>query len=84
MTDQVKKIQELEQTVAQLKIRAFDAGEIAQQQAQLAEGFKSVIVQIAGIVGLTQDAEITTDDVVKAVQALVPVEKATEFEPVTE
>lgn len=73
MTDQTKKIQELEQTVAQLKIRAFDSAELAQQQAQLAEGFKNVVIQIAGIVGLPQDAEITTDDVLKAVSDLVPV-----------
>lgn len=73
MTDQTKKIQELEQTVAQLKIRAFDSAELAQQQAQLAEGFKNVVIQIAGIVGLSQDAEITTDDVLKAVSDLVPV-----------
>lgn len=73
MTDQIKKIQELEQTVGQLKIRAFDSAELAQQQAQLAEGFKNVIIQIAGIVGLPQDAELTTEDVIKAVQALAPV-----------
>lgn len=73
MTDQTKKIQELEQTVAQLKIRVFDASELSNQQTQLAEGFKNVVVQIAGIVGLPQDAEITTDDVIKAVQNLVPV-----------
>lgn len=74
MTDQTKKIQELEQTVAQLKIRVFDASELSNQQAQLAEGFKNVIIQIAGIVGLPQDAELTTEDVVKAVQALAPVQ----------
>lgn len=73
MTDQTKKIQELEQTVAQLKIRVFDVSEVSNQQTQLAEGFKNVIIQIAGIVGLPQDAEITTDDVLKAVSDLVPV-----------
>lgn len=74
MTDQIKKIQELEQTVGQLKIRAFDAAELAQQQAQMAEGFKNVIVQIAGIVGVELTDQVTTDDVIKAVQALVPVQ----------
>ena len=73
MTDQIKKIQELEQTVAQLKIRAFDNAEIAQQQSQLAEGYKQVIIQIADIVGLQQDAEITTDDVLEAVKSLITV-----------
>lgn len=74
MTDQTKKIQELEQTVAQLKIRVFDASELANQQMQAAEGFKKVVVQIASIVGLQITEEVTTDDVVKAVQALVPVQ----------
>lgn len=71
MTDQTKRIQELEQTVAQLKIRVFDMAEHNQQQAQLTEGFKGVVTQIADIVGLSQDAEITTDDVLQAVRDLV-------------
>ena len=56
MTDQVQKIAQLEQVIAQLKVRVFDASESAQQQHEIAEGFKSAIIQIATAVGLPHDA----------------------------
>lgn len=75
MTDQVQKIAQLEQVIAQLKVRVFDASESAQQQHEIAEGFKSAIIQIATAVGLPHDAELTVDQVVEKVKELVETSK---------
>lgn len=83
MTDQVNKVEQLEQTIAQLKIRIFDTNEQLNGLSQENTVFKNALAHIANLVGLN-DANTTVQQLVDAVTAIVPAQKEAEFEPVVE
>lgn len=78
-----EQIQKLEQTVTTLKSRLFDTQE---QLAQLNEGAQSIseaLSKIVSILGLQpkEDGTIGLQEIVDAVQSLVPVQQELEVEP---
>lgn len=63
MTEQIKQ---LEQQVAQLKIRVFDTQEIARAYQEESNAFKSALGEIAKVLDLT-DPSTTAEQLVEAV-----------------
>lgn len=66
MTDS-NKIDQLEQTVKELKVRVFDASEQAQQAVEQARQFQQALIYISEHAGIELTEETKLDEIVRTV-----------------
>lgn len=72
MSDIKKQVAALESQVAALKIRVFDASEIANSHKADADNLSSLVKDIVGLIGVeTKDDQVTFEQIIARVKELV-------------
>ncbi|UYM28801.1 chaperon for long tail fiber formation [Serratia phage vB_SspM_LC53] len=75
MSDVKKQVAQLESTVATLKVRVFDAQELAGQYKEQVESLSSLVQQIVQIAGVEAvDEQVTFDSILERIKGLALLE----------